>query len=78
MTESEPEPRVSSYVLYRSENGKKYHRTPTCAADPDVPPGLDAAHSLLENVEMARVGDEAVTPEKLCPTCASDLITELE
>lgn len=62
---------IKSYVLYRSDGGEKYHRSPVCAVSADTPPALDAAHSALESVEETRVRDVDPTREDLCDTCAA-------
>lgn len=66
---------VESFVLYRSPTGDSYHTRAGCASNPDIPPELDAANNLLDNVEMYRAGEiEAeLTSDSLCLNCACRL-----
>lgn len=59
-----------SFVLYRSEYGECWHREPMCATDPDVPPMLDAASSVFNELEMIRYGD-LPEEDQLCGNCGS-------
>lgn len=67
---------VDSFIVYQGKDGGSYHVKPSCATNPDVPPGLDAAADALDNVEMCRIGeiDDQLLPDKLCGNCASELV----
>lgn len=72
---TDPTVDVESFVLYRSPQGDCYHMRSRCAADADIPPALDAANSLLDDVEMYRAEgiEQELSDENLCSICATKL-----
>lgn len=71
MSETKPNVNVESYVVYSTKDGEKWHRSPTCATTAEVPPGLDAASSLFNGLEMARVGE--LDDLELCSNCTNEI-----
>jgi len=69
---------VSGFVLYKSPQGNSYHRKPTCATQVDIPPTLDGANDLFNDLQMYRVHEVDLTDGNLCSTCSQNLRNVLE
>ena len=74
MSEEVQEKRTETYVLYTTKYGKTWHRSPTCATTAEVPPGLDAAASLFDGLEMSRYGE--LDDTELCSNCAESFLQD--
>lgn len=70
---------LGSFVLYQSEGGESYHRSPVCAGGTPEDPGRIYSRDFdLENLDMNRFRDLSVDAEDLCKNCSQLLIRELE
>lgn len=68
--------KAESYVVYSTKHGNAWHRSPTCATTAEVPPGLDAAASIFNGLEMARYGE--LDDVELCSTCAESFFQKVD